>query len=108
MQINFGISHRLWRYSFKNLFSESWNLTWNKSVEFQVIFNSQMLVNFDLEIIFGGRDHAGPEVCLGLFGIELRIGLPDRRHWNREQNRWETDEEMMTQNAKNTNSDKTA
>lgn len=94
MYFNINISHYFFRSVFKNLFHKSWDLSKNKNLEIQVIYNSRMLFLIEANLMFGGRDHGGLELCLGLFGLELLMEMPDRRHWNNEQNRWETEEEM--------------
>lgn len=105
MYFNFSIEHYLFRSVFKNLYCKSWNLSKNKSLEIQAIYNSHMLLSIEANLMFGGRDHGGPELCLGLFGLELRIEMPDARHWNCERNRWETDEEMKAWSDKHSCSD---
>lgn len=94
MYFSLNLYTYLIRQTFKNLFNKSWDISENKSFEIEVIYNSQMLFLIEANLMFGGRDHGGPELCIGLFGLELRMELPDARHWNSEANRWETDEEM--------------
>ena len=39
---------------------------------------------------FSGRDHAGPEFEISILGYEFRISFSDTRHWNYDNNCWET------------------
>jgi len=40
------------------------------------------LFEFNINLDWQGRDHAGPEVGLNILGWEMRIALVDNRHWD--------------------------
>ena len=74
---------------FKNLGSISGQLFGNKAWELEHTYYSGSL--FDIDINGSIReDHAGFEMCLGLFGYGIHFHIYDTRHWNYELNKWET------------------
>lgn len=77
------------RRYYNNVFFWHKLLTKNKSIEFQIINNDEILFRFQLEIAFKGKDHAGPSLVLGLLGIELNLRIYDHRHWDYKNNSWE-------------------
>lgn len=70
-------------------------LTENKGLEIQISkFNSiDYIFKFELNTNFTGSDHAGPEIILEFFGYYVCLNVRDRRHWNYDENRWQTLEE---------------
>lgn len=66
-------------------------LTENKAYNIQLDrFEAYDLVDFDLDINFHRQDHAGPSLNISLFGYTLFLQIYDKRHWNYDEDRWET------------------
>ena len=92
LQINFNIKN-FWKKSnyFNNVFFWHKRLSKNKSMEFEVIESSDNLFNFELEIVFSGKDHAGPSIVLGILGLDVGVRIYDHRHWDYQNDNWEED-----------------
>lgn len=76
------------RQNYNNVFFWHKRIAKNKSIEFQIIDDNDILFKVELEIAFRGKDHAGPSLVLGLFGVELSLQIYDHRHWDYASNRW--------------------
>jgi hypothetical protein len=60
----------------------------NKFWELQTLKTDDIVsVNFQITV---NRDHAGLELWLGLFGYSVNFLIYDNRHWNYDEQRWET------------------
>jgi hypothetical protein len=78
-------------YPFKNInICKFWNLSEHKIFEFQLAtWDLYNLFEFDLDLIWWGRDHAGPEISIELLGMRLDVRIYDTRHWQENANTWE-------------------
>lgn len=85
-QIKNPLNHK---NNFKSLFEKSYKLSTNKVFELQLTRYSYYWLELELKTSFRGIDHAGPEICFGLFGYYIRINLYDTRHWDYINNTWE-------------------
>ena len=66
---------------FKNLGSISGRIGKNKAWELEHTYYSGIL--FDIDVSLSTReDHAGVELCLGLFGYGIHFHIYDTRHWD--------------------------
>lgn len=73
---------------------KSRRLSKNKSFEWQIAqWEMNNLFDFDLNLIWWGRDHAGPELMIEVFGLMVCIKIYDYRHWAYIANTWEEYEE---------------
>jgi hypothetical protein len=80
----------------KDFFYKDWSFTSNKSVELQISkFTPHELVNCSVDLHWWGNDHAGPELDLNFLGYMFNFKIYDHRHWNYEENRWETYEDTL-------------
>ncbi len=80
--------HRSRSPDFRSYFEFTKSLSKNKTFEFQMHNDSNLLhVLFDIK--FGGCDHAGPVVELGLLGVRAVIRVYDKRHWDYTLHKWE-------------------
>lgn len=59
-----------------------------KGVEVEILRDNQLLVTVSLDVRMR-CDHAGVELCLGLFGYSISFKYYDTRHWDYENNRWQ-------------------
>lgn len=75
--------------NFKNIFWKDKRLSKNKSIEFEGFIYSEHLLNFELDLRFTGRDHAGASFEIILFGYGFSIRFYDHRHWDYKNNTWE-------------------
>jgi len=76
------------KHKWKSLYQGSWRFGKNRTLELGIFKYNYNLFEFNLDLSLTGHDHAGPELCLGIFGQEIRAALPDRRHWDNEKNCW--------------------
>jgi hypothetical protein len=74
----------------KDLFFFYKGISKNKTFEFQVFYSMMNLLEINFDIIITGRDHAGIELEVGLFGLNFVISTKDNRHWDYENNKWES------------------
>jgi hypothetical protein len=76
-------------------------LSKNKNFEIQISrFVPTELVNVGIDLRWRGQDHQGPEIDLNIYGYMFNVKIYDRRHWNWEENRWQTDEEAIAEAKK--------
>lgn len=75
---------------FRNLCYVVRTLSKHKSISLEVLYQKHMLAEFELSIVWRGRDHAGPEISLGLLRYAVRVNLYDHRHWDDASNDWYT------------------
>lgn len=62
----------------------------NKHWEVQVSkTNASSLFDFKIDLRWYGRDHAGPEFEIGVFGYLFSATIYDGRHWNKNKNDWD-------------------
>lgn len=73
---------------FKSLFDVERIIAPHKSVEFQVTFRLGDIFGLEIDPSWTGKDHAGPAIEIGLFGLTARLSIYDHRHWNFKENRW--------------------
>jgi hypothetical protein len=74
---------------FKNLGCISGRITKHTAWELEHTYYSGSL--FDIDISWSIReDHAGFEICLGLFGYGVHFHIYDTRHWDEYHKQWET------------------
>jgi hypothetical protein len=74
---------------FKNLGCISGRISEHMSWELEHTYYSGSL--FDIDVTWSIReDHAGFEICLGIFGYGVHFHTYDTRHWNDYHKQWET------------------
>ena len=73
---------------FKTVFDRSATVSTNKFVELQAYRGSSEIFQIKLTTVWRGRDHAGPEIELTLFGWGIILSLLDKRHWDYDNNCW--------------------
>jgi hypothetical protein len=73
----------------KDLFYREGSFTQHKHWEVQCTkWGADDLAVFELDLRWRGRDHAGPEIHVELFGYMFSAKIYDSRHWNYDQARW--------------------
>jgi hypothetical protein len=75
--------------NFEIIWCKNWKLSENKNLEMQFNKDKNVVLNLEMDLIFGGRDHAGPYFEIGLLGWSFMLSLPDNRHWDDETDTWE-------------------
>lgn len=75
---------------FKNIYCLEKLVAKNKAFKFEVTKYAHYLFEFHLDLNIVGGDHAGPSLEVNLFGYTVDIELYDTRHWDYENNCWET------------------
>jgi hypothetical protein len=63
-------------------------ITKNKTLEYGIDYHTWDWFVLDIDLRWRGEDHAGPKFFIRVFGLGLRIGISDNRHWNSGENRW--------------------
>lgn len=63
-------------------------ITKNKTLELNLDFYPISLIHFNLDTRWQGRDHAGPQLGIGILGFGFNLQLCDNRHWDVETNNW--------------------
>lgn len=81
IHFNFNIRIPFRKQSFQNLFCVSKLITKYKAWEFEVLYNSQTVLEceFNLRV---KTDHAGLDLAVGLFGYIAHFIIYDTRHWD--------------------------
>jgi hypothetical protein len=82
--------------TFKSLFCKTFSLTENKSLEVESFWQPSTIIVIDLHRV--KYDHAGFYFEFGLLGLSLSLNFYDRRHWNWDEDRFMTDEEIAAEN----------
>lgn len=83
----------------KTYFSTYKQLSKNKSLETQFSrwANSFVLLDFNLDTRWAGRDHAGFEFSIQVGRYNYIFNLYDHRHWNYDEGRWPTEAEIQAE-----------
>lgn len=77
-----------------------WKVTENKYLEVQLThWDMSRLLSITLDTHVWGTDHAGPEFTIEVLGWYFSIKLYDRRHWNYDAGRFQTDAEAQAETA---------
>lgn len=99
------ISFHLRFFKFGETFGEkgfdwckTWHVSKNKSFEVQTTFwGASEMFSLDVDTHFWGEDHAGPEFRIEIMGLYLGVKLYDRRHWNYDEGRFQTEAEAKAE-----------
>jgi|688.fasta_scaffold177822_6 hypothetical protein len=76
------------KFGFRSLYDKAFRVSENRTLEFQISFYLKTLIGLRFQTAWRGRDHAGPEFEITLFGLTICLSLPDNRHWNYDKNTW--------------------
>lgn len=68
----------------------SWVLFSTRVLEIQLHRTGHEIFSFMIDTMWRGRDHAGPELEITLLGKTMTIKIYDTRHWDYNNNKWET------------------
>ena len=74
----------------KNMFNYYCMIYKFKAFEFEVCYDNSKLLSIILHLQLRGSDHAGPYIEFGLFGFDVTFKIYDTRHWNYNEQTWET------------------
>jgi hypothetical protein len=75
---------------YKSVLIKTFNFSKNKAISIGYATpNFQDLVMFDFEISHA-VSHAGIRLCVGILGAEFELEFNDNRHWDHQNNTWET------------------
>lgn len=89
IRIDFSIANPFKHSPWRDLYQGEWLITKNKAFEIGFFRYAWNLVEFELDLRWWGRSHAGPSLEIGLFGWQMRIAIADTRHWDSETNSWQ-------------------
>jgi hypothetical protein len=82
----------------KDYYWKDVKLSENKNFEIQISrFERSHLMDVAVDLRWWGQDHAGPELDINILGYMFNMKIYDSRHWNYENNRWQTDAEAQAQ-----------
>ena len=74
---------------FRPLWSRAAAVTKLRAFEIEFYRDAVKLIQIRLRLDWTGRDHAGPEIELGLFGYVCAMRLYSTRHWDYSHNCWD-------------------
>jgi hypothetical protein len=89
LKFRFGVANPFKFKEFRNIWNRSWTVTENKTLELQFYRYAYEVFNCDLDLVWKGSDHAGPNFELNILGWNVRLGLIDNRHWDYNRDTWE-------------------
>ena len=72
------------------MYTNTKQLSKNKYFESQVVYSDHNIFKFVLDLSWSGRDHAGPNIQISLFGYDLMVGIYDIRHWDYKKAKWQS------------------
>lgn len=98
-----------WYSKLKNNKSWEFQLSWapnissNFEISFETAYYPLLVINlfelFKFEVSNSKEeDHAGFRMNIRILGIDIDLNHTDCRHWNYEEDRWETQEDIDQQN----------
>jgi hypothetical protein len=87
--IKFQIKNPWHSNKFKNIWMTGGYLTKNKSFELELYQDSEAFLAFAVDMSLIGKDHAGFELNIGLFGYRFSTMIYDTRHWDYKNGKWE-------------------
>lgn len=87
---------------FDSLWEKSGSFTRYKHWELQLMQYGWNLFELNFDLNWNGRDHAGPNMEVGIFGYQLAITVYDSRHWDYENNTWEVYDREERENTEKT------
>lgn len=87
ISIRFSLTNP-WSDRWKPIYAKSKCIGLNKAFEFNV-YKTHDIVEFDLTVT-ANCDHAGINVLLGLLGYTVEMHWYDTRHWDYENQTWES------------------
>jgi len=96
INFNLGIQnpfHSEKKSPWQSLYQGEWIVAKNKTLEIGFFHYTYELLGINVDTRWRGSDHAGPSLEINLFGWQACISLPDHRHWNSNENRWNTENE---------------
>ncbi len=89
ISFSFNIANPFKHEPFKDYWQRDFSISKNKTFEIGFYKYAWNLLEFQLDLRWRGRDHAGPSIEVGIFGYTARIGISDNRHWNSITNDWQ-------------------
>jgi hypothetical protein len=96
IELSVSVRNPFWKNSMNSLFKtcvcKSWRVSENKTLEFEVNRHFYYVFGLNIDTSLTGKDHAGPNLNVDLFGYSVSIALHDNRHWDDETNDWEKTE----------------
>jgi len=90
LTLNFYNPFTLWKSNHKNYICKNWNISKNKSFEFQLsrLENIDILFGFNLDLRWRKCDHAGPKLTIDILNYMIHFNIYDRRHWDYDNEIW--------------------
>jgi hypothetical protein len=77
------------REYFENRYWLDTHLFFHKHFELEYFISNDKIFEFELDLMWKGKDHAGPSLTIGIGGYTISFKIYDYRHWNYELNDWE-------------------
>lgn len=89
IRLNLELPNLFKGVAFRTYWSKNFRISKTRTLELQVYRYGAQLIDCDVTLHFTGSDHAGPHFELGLLGFYFSISIPDNRHWDLINSRWE-------------------
>lgn len=89
IRIDLSIANPFKHDPWKCLYQKSFVVGGNKVLEIGFFRYARNIAEFELDLRWKGRDHAGLSLDVGFFGWEMSIAIVDNRHWDHDTNSWQ-------------------
>lgn len=86
----FSITNPLAYDPWRSIWQRTWHISKHRTMEISIDRYANDIVSLKFDLSWRGHDHAGPLFEIRLFGLGLMVSLPDNRHWDYNNNCWET------------------
>lgn len=88
IKLELSINNPFARHKWKPIYSTHYKLSKNKVFEIEIQYYRSTIFLVEIDINFTKKNHAGPRINLGIFGLEFLFYLYDSRHWDYENDKW--------------------
>jgi len=82
------LSNPFAKQDWRNVKSWAKLISKHKGVEAEIYRDNRMLIDMSLQIT-ARQDHAGAELCFGVWKYSVSVKFYDTRHWDTEKNCWQ-------------------
>lgn len=90
IKFNLSLLNPFKHENFIDLYNWHGRITKNKSWEIELSYYAYEWFIFNIDLSWTGRDHAGPNFEVGIFGYNISGNIHDNRHWDYGNKCWES------------------
>ena len=92
LSLTFSIRNPFRHKKWHDIWQGAWPVTKHRTLEVCIDRYAFNLFSMEIDTAWRGSDHAGPSFAISLFGLGFTVSLPDNRHWDYTNNKWEDHE----------------